>query len=111
MRKKNFKGRCVKRTLGKCSGICRTYDEIQFAYADVLQKNDSIKEFSCNIPLDNSEYMTDFVCVKNDGSVYVCECVNRKLLSKPLTVKLLDLSKEYWINHGIADWRIVINEE
>ena len=31
MRKKNFKGRCEKRKIGKCAEICRTYDTIQYA--------------------------------------------------------------------------------
>ena len=36
MRKKNFKGRCEKRVIGKCAEVCRTYDAVQYAYADVL---------------------------------------------------------------------------
>ncbi len=44
MRKKNFKGRCEKRMIGKCSDVCRTYDAIQYAYADLLQESDEIKE-------------------------------------------------------------------
>ena len=28
MRKKNFKGRCEKRVLGKCAEVCSTYDAI-----------------------------------------------------------------------------------
>ena len=44
MRKKDYKGRCEKRTLSKCKEICRTYDGIQSAYADLLQQNDSITE-------------------------------------------------------------------
>ena len=36
MRKKNFKGRCEKRVLGKCAEVCRTYDAIQYAYCDGL---------------------------------------------------------------------------
>ena len=42
MRKKNYKGRCVKRTLSKCKGICETYDNIQSVYADVLQNYDML---------------------------------------------------------------------
>ena len=40
MRKKNFKGRCEKRKIGKCAEVCRTYDAIQYAYADLLQASD-----------------------------------------------------------------------
>ncbi len=50
MRKKNFKGRCEKRMIGKCSDVCRTYDAIQYAYADLLQER-----------------------------VFVIDCINRKM--------------------------------
>ncbi len=62
MRKKNFKGRCEKRVIAKCSEVCRTYDAIQYAYADVLQASDEVKEIRCNVPLDRrdiSEYTAD----------------------------------------------------
>ena len=67
MRKKGFKGRCDKRTLAKCKEVCRTYDPIQYAYADKLQENADIKEIRCNVPLDGlpeGDYMSDFVCIK-----------------------------------------------
>ena len=114
MRSKNYKGRCEKRVLGKCEDVCRTYDSIQYAYADILQSRENIKEIRCNIPLDGltvGEYMTDFVCVKSDGDLMVRECVYRRLLMKPLTIKLLDASREYWYTHGVSDWGIVTDEE
>ena len=114
MRKKNFKGRCEKRVIGKCSEVCRTYDAIQYAYADLLQGSDEIKEIRCNVLLDGldvGEYTSDFVCTKKDGDLMVRECVFRKFLMKPLTVKLLDASREYWIRHGVTDWGLVIDEE
>lgn len=114
MRKKNFKGRCEKRMIGKCAGVCRTYDAIQYAYADLLQASDEIKEIGCNVLLDGldiGEYTSDFVCTKADGDLMVRECVFRKFLMKPLTVKLLDASREYWLRHGVIDWGLVIDEE
>ena len=114
MRKKNFKGRCEKRMIGKCSEVCRTYDAIQYAYADLLQESDEVKEIRCNVLLDGldvGEYTSDFVCTKTDGDLMVRECVFRKFLMKPLTVKLLDASREYWIRHGVTDWGVVIDEE
>ena len=111
MRKKNFKGRCEKRTLSKCKDICRTYDSIQYAFADYLQADENIAEIRCNVLLDGLEYTTDFVCVKSDGDLIVRECVFRKHLTKPLTVKLLDISRNYWVNHGVTDWGLVIDEE
>ena len=41
----------------------------------------------------------------------VREYVFRKFLMKPLTVKLLDASREYWLRHGVSDWGLVIDEE
>ena len=111
MRKKNFKGRCEKRMIGKCTEVCRTYDVIQYAYADLLQGSDEVKEIRCNVLLDGldvGEYTSDFVCTKVDGDLMVRECVFRKFLMKPLTVKLLDASREYWLRHGVTDWGVVI---
>ena len=76
MRKKNFKGRCEKRMIGKCSDVCRTYDAIQYAYADLLQESDEVKEIRCNVLLDGldvGEYTSDFVCTKADGDLMVRE--------------------------------------
>lgn len=114
MRKKNFKGRCEKRVVPKCPDVCRTYDPIQYAYADILQADDGIKEIRCNVLLDGLEvgaYTTDFVCIRDNGDLMVRECVYRKFLTKPLTVKLLDASREYWLRHGVMDWGLVIDEE
>ena len=114
MRKKNYKGRCEKRVISKCTDTFRSYDAIQSAYADVIQDDDSIISMSCNVPLDGDdvgEYTTDFVCQRNDGSVMIRECVQRKHLLKPMTVKLLDMSKAYWEKRGVTDWGLVIDAE
>ena len=114
MRKKNYKGRCEKRVLSKCKGVCRTYDILQYTYADILEENEAVKEFQCNVPLTSEnaeEYITDFFCEMNNGDVIVRECVLRKHLTKPMTVKLLDISREYWLRHGVSDWGLVIDEE
>lgn len=59
MRKKNYKGRCEKRALSKCIGVCRTYDALQYAYSDMLEGNEEVKEFQCNVPLSSEEYRLD----------------------------------------------------
>lgn len=114
MRKKNYKGRCEKRTVGKSKEVCRTYDDIQKAYLDRLQDCNEIKEIRCNVWLDGLEigdYTTDFVCVRTDGDLTVRECAYQKYLAKPMTVKLLDASRDYWMKHGVTDWGIVIDGE
>ena len=114
MRKRNFKGRCEKRSVPKCIEICRTYDAIQSAFADALAMDDEVVEFRCNVYLDGlslGDYTTDFVCTKTDGTIMVRECVWRSKLSKPLTYNLLEASRNYWRNHGVIDWGIVVNEK
>jgi len=49
--------------------------------------------------------------VKADHDLMVRECVNRKFLTKPMTVKLLDASRVYWLKHGVTDWGLVVNAE
>ncbi len=51
MRKRNFKGRCTKRSIPKCNEVCRTYDAVQTAYADVLDMDEDVREFKCNVYL------------------------------------------------------------
>ena len=114
MRKQSYKGRCEKRSLPKCQGICKTYDAIQSAYADLLQSDDSISEFRCNVLMDDLDiggYTTDFVCTKSSGDLMIRECVFRSHLAKPMTVKLLDASRNYWLRRGVSDWGLVIDAE
>ena len=114
MRKKGYKGRCEKRTLTKCQGVFKSYDAIQSAYADVLEQDETITEIRANVLLDElseGEYTSDFLCIKADGDMLVRECVQRKFLTKPMTVKLLDASRDYWLRRGVTDWGLVIDEE
>ena len=111
MRKKDFKGRCEKRSLSKFVGVCKTYDKLQSVYADMLQADNDITEIRCNVLLEGTEYTTDFVCTKTNQELRVRECVNRSHLTKPLTIKMLDISKEYWLKRGVEDWGLVISEK
>ncbi len=112
MLKKNYKGRCHKHHISKCKEICRTYSPLQTRYADMLQDNDEITEIRCNVLLEGlteGEYTSDFFCTKTNGDVMVRECVYRSKIEKPMTIKLLDMSREYWLKRGVTDWGIVID--
>lgn len=114
MRKKGFKGRCEKRMLEKCTDVCRTYNTVQYAYAEILSACPDIAEFRCNVlleGLEEGEYTTDFVCTKLDGDLMVRECVFRRLLSKPMTIRLLEASRQYWLRHGVSDWGLIVDAE
>ena len=115
MRSKNFKGsKCVKMKLSKSDEVVKTFDNIQTAYAQILDKDENIQKIQCNVVLegiDDGEFTTDFLCIKTNGDLLVRECVFRKKLSLPRTCKLLDLSREYWLKRGVEDWGIVIEKE
>ena len=55
--------------------------------------------------------MKKIIIEMENGDVMVRECVLRKYLTKPMTVKQLDISREYWIRHGVSDWGLVVDEE
>ena len=115
MRSKNFKGsKCVKMKLSKSDEVVKTFDNIQTAYAQILDKDENIQKIQCNVVLEeveNGEFTTDFLCTNADGDLIVRECVFRKKLSLPRTCKLLDVSREYWFKRGVTDWGIVIEQE
>ena len=112
MMKKNYKGRVDKRKVEKCEGVCRTFNELQYKFADLLSESADVQSFQVNVLLDGLElgaYTSDFVATKTDGTLMVRECVYRDKLTKPLTCKMLDASREYWLSHGVTDWGIVID--
>ena len=113
MRKKNYKGRCEKLSVSKSKDVCRMYSELQKKYLYKLQDNEHIREIRCNVLMEGLEgnYTSDFVCVTTGNDLMVRECVEKKLLIKPMTLKQLDSSREYWLKHGVEDWGIVINEK
>ena len=56
MRSKNFKGsKCVKMKLSKSDEVVKTFDNIQTAYAQILDKNENIQKIQCNVPLEGIE--------------------------------------------------------
>lgn len=116
MKTKGYKRtRCEKRAMSKCAdGVARTYNAIESKYADMLQVNPDVTEFRCQVLLEGleiGEYCSDFVAVKTDGDLRVRECVYRKHLKKPMTVKLLDASRNYWRRRGVTDWGIVVEKK
>lgn len=113
MRKKNYKGaKCIKRNLSKCKNVCKTYGNIQYTFANVLETSDEIVSFEVNVPFlgpDEVEYTSDFVITDIKGRCIIRECVNKKHLLKPMTAKQLDYSRAYW--KDADDWGIVIEKE
>ena len=107
--------RCEKRLLSKCAdGVARTFSVLESKFADYLQEDESVASFRCNVLLDDfpeGEYCSDFVCIKTNGDLMVRECVYRKHITKPKTIRLLDASRNYWIRRGVTDWGLVIDKK
>lgn len=116
MKKKGYRGsRVEKRQLSKCSdGVAKTYNTLESRFADMLQDDENVKWFRCNVLLDDfpeGEYCSDFVCVKTNGDLMVRECVYRKNIMRPKTIRLLDASRDYWIRRGVTDWGLVVDKK
>ncbi len=115
MRNKNSHTVTIKKKLSKCRLIFFAYNDLQYKYGCQLDEDSQIAEIKCNVPLEKCElgncYTTDFYCVKTNGDVFVRECVYKDKLLKPLTIKMLDASRNYWLSKGITDWGIVLNED
>ena len=104
----------MKKKLIKCQSVFNAYNEIQYAYGDVLDNNTEVVDIKCNVKLigcpEGEHYTTDFYCTKSNGEIMVRECVDKNKLLKPMTVKILDISRNYWLSKGITDWGIVLGE-
>lgn len=115
MHNSNSRGKTFKKKLNKSKNIFYAFNELQYEYGSYLDLDDEIVEIRANVKLVGCNlgdgYTTDFVCVKTDGEIIVRECVEKSKLLKPLTCKMLDSSRNYWLNKGINDWGVVIGEK
>ena len=115
MKKKNYKGKVIKLKLEKCEGICRVYSDEALRFAKLLNESDEITSFEVNVLLEGlnsdlkGEYTSDFVIKKADG-LSVREVVDKNKLSKPLTCKELDSSRNFWLMRGVSDWGIILQK-
>lgn len=114
MRNRNNHSVTFKKQLNKCGRVFRAYNELQLKYGSLLDLNDDVIEIRFNVLLKSFElgdsYTSDFVCTKKDGSLMIRECVFKKNLLKPSTIRILDASRRYWFNKGVFDWGIVLDE-
>ena len=113
MRNKVQKGRCIKLSLDGFEEVVKTYDELQLAAAKFLSSNRDFVDCQCNVEsctIDDTKYTTDFVAKDKGGKLTALECVQRKNLTKPKTIKLLDESQRFWCARGI-EWGLILDKE
>ena len=113
VRKKNYKGRCEKRSVPKYEGICKTYDALQSRMVDILAEDKAVKEIRCNVAMGNTGYTSDIICIMKDDTFVVYECCYRNLIKRPTMARLLQQSREFWLEHGVQheDWRLAVDAE
>ena len=71
MRKKNYKGaKCTKRYVEKCEDVCKTYDAIQYAYADLLSKAEDVQSFRVNVLLEGLQEGANLISVDKNTLIY-----------------------------------------
>ena len=78
-----------------------------------MDSNEEVVEIKFNVLLKEFElgdsFTSDFVCSKTNGELMVRECVFKKNLLKPSTIKMLDASRSYWLSRGVSDCGIVLD--
>ena len=80
MQRKDYKGRCEKRKLGKAKEVCRFYSDIQSTYGDTLDGDASVVEIICNAPMEGfalGDYTSDFLCKLADSTSSQFPCRSR----------------------------------
>ena len=116
MRRHDFRGaKCTKRNLDKCEGVCKTYDDLQYVFASLLNESEDVAFFEMNVVLEGLElegkFHSDFIIHKKDGGLAIRECVHRDKLTRPLTCKLLDASRAYWKVIKSKGFDVELNQE
>lgn len=115
MRNSKSHTKTLKTKLKKSKNIFFAFNNVQFQYGKQLDLNEDVVEIKSNVKLigcslgDN--FTSDFVCTKKNGELMVRECVIKDKLLKPLTLKMLDSSRNFWLSNNVTDWGIVIGNE
>lgn len=90
------------------------FSALQKKFAECLDKDERVESFEANVAVDDLPiegiYTTDFVVKYKDGTAMAWETVLRRHITKPQTMKLLSLSRAYWLRRGVK-WGIVTEVE
>ena len=88
------------------NGVCKLYSSLQRKLAERFEDDDNVETFETNVKVDelpiDGTFTSDFLVKFKDGSFKVYECVLRRHITKPMTMKLLSLSRGYWMKKGVG---------
>lgn len=94
-------------------------------YADILENSPHVVKYKCILPLEpgfmeevsrlgirpeyfNTAWASDFWIENADGTTGIREVVPAVQLVKRATVEKLELSRRYWKQLDVGDWKIVV---
>lgn len=109
----------------KNNEVMEVHSDLALRYARILEDNYEIVRYQCDVSLNASKYkFIDSIGIKksyfeNDwishfkiwwknGTVSVREIVMQHDINRPSTIQKLELSRRYWEQEGITDWKIVL---
>ncbi|MCR5099501.1 MAG: Tn7 transposase TnsA N-terminal domain-containing protein [Lachnospiraceae bacterium] len=108
MQKTNYKGRMTKKHYDK-AGIVKLYSDLQYRFADLLEKDTNVKEFEVNAKILDS-YTSDFLVTFINGMKIAYDCIpDKQAILRPKYAATLDEIKSEWLMKGV-EWRIVMEK-
>lgn len=124
MRKKDDKTRTISFFSQKNQQVIIVSSAMAKKYALALEKDDSVIKYEVSIPLTDfavvvdgkglrrklleTEWVSDFMVVRQDGTKIVEIVDEQKLENKRSYSERLELSRRYWKAAGAVDWKAVI---
>lgn len=97
-------------------------------YADSLETRPSVVKYEAHLPLEHEklmhlspidirkeyfagDWMTDFLLYFSDNTTGVREIIKKDDLTKRAVIEQLELSRRYWSQLDISDWKLVVTHE
>ena len=92
MRPLKIKDRCTKKKIKKCEEVIRTYDKIQTAYAEILDKDEAIKSIQCILSMKESLIGKRKGVFGDELELVIMEITSGRLVIQKYGVSQRDLS-------------------
>lgn len=109
----------------KNNGIVEVNSDAAFHMSKTLEDDEEVVRYLTNVPLDMAKYkfmeavgikkayfarqwVTSFKIYRRNGSVSIRELVPQHHLNRPSSIQKLELSRRYWEQEKITDWKIIL---
>ena len=109
----------------KNNGIVEVNSDAAFHMSKTLEVDEEVVQYLTNVPLDMAKYkfmeavgikktyfakqwVTSFKIYRRNGSVSIRELIPQHHLNRPSSIQKLELSRRYWEQEKITDWKIIL---